>query len=213
MAIITGREIVDLILLTAALGYIFSGFIKRPKNILEQFTKKFDWADLWYAAAVVSPAIVFHELAHKFIGLLYGFDSVLHISIFGLLLGIGLRYFRSPFVFFIPAYVASTSASSFPAEFAILALAGPATNFALYWISEGLFLSRKFPKWNHAFIISKQINLWLFILNMVPLGFFDGAKVFEGAPFLWLGFAVIGGLLIYRNEKRWKKYVKSLRKW
>lgn len=213
MAIITPREIFDLIILVIALGYIFSGFVKKPKDILEQYAKKFSWDDVWYAAMVVSPAVILHELAHKGVGLFFGFDSVVHISVFGLLLGAGLRYFKSPIVFFVPAFVSSTAAHSMPTQFAVLALAGPATNFALYWISEFLFISRKWPKWNHAFIVSKQVNLWLFILNMIPIGIFDGAKVLAGSPTLYIGFAVLSGFLIYRNEKKWKRYVSSLKRW
>ncbi len=211
MAIITGREIVDLIILVVALGYIFSGFVRKPKNLLEHFTRRFNWDDMWYAALVVSPAVVFHELAHKAVGLFYGFDSVLHISIIGLGIGVVLRYIKSPIIFFVPAFVASSAAVAYPAQFAILALAGPATNFALYWISEGLYLMRKWPKHNHAFIVSKQINLWLFMLNMIPIGFFDGAKVLAGNPYLYLGFALIAGVSIYKNEQKWKNYIARLR--
>jgi len=210
MLVITPQEIINLVILVAALGYIFSGFVKKPRDPLDTLLKGFNWDDIKYAAIIVSPAVVLHELAHKGVGLLYGFDSVLHISIIGLSIGAVLRYLRSPIIFFIPAYVASSAAFGHPAEFAILALAGPATNFTLYWVSEALLLSRRWPKYNHAFIVSKQINLWLFILNMIPFGLFDGAKVLAGNPYLYFGFAVISGLLIYKNEKKWKKYVRRL---
>ncbi len=205
MALFAAGELVDLVILVVALGYIFSGFVKRPRDPLDRLMARgLDWGDIWYAAAVVSPAVVLHELAHKGIGLLYGFESVLHISMFGLGIGVLLRFFHSPIIFFVPAFVASVG-SVHPEQFAILALAGPATNFVLYWISEGLFISRQWPKLNHAFIISKQINLWLFILNMIPIGIFDGAKVLSGNPMLYFSFAAISGSLIYINEKRWKK--------
>lgn len=211
MAIISINEIVDLIILVFALGYIFSGFIRKPRSMLEALTqKRFNWDDLKYAAIIVSPAVIFHELAHKGVGLFFGFDSILQISSFGLGLGVFLRYLGSPIIFFVPAYVTSSVAATHPAQFAILALAGPATNFVLYWVSEGAFLLRKWPKWNHAFMVSKKINLWLFIFNMIPIGIFDGAKVLHGAPITYLSFVVIGGLLIYKNEQRWKKYIKSL---
>ena len=211
MAIISIKEIINLIVLVFALGYIFSGFIKKPRSVLEMLTQKhFDWDDLKYAAIIVSPAVILHELAHKVVGLLYGFDSILQISSFGLGLGVFLRYIGSPLIFFVPAYVSSSSAAAYPAQFAILALAGPATNFALYWVSEGAFLLRKWPKWNHAFMISKKINLWLFIFNMLPFGIVVGGKVLHGAPIIYLSFTVLGGLLIYKNEQRWKKYIKDL---
>jgi len=35
-------------------------------------------------------------------------------------------------------------------------------------------------------LLTKKINLFLFIFNMIPIGIFDGAKVFRG---LWMTFA------------------------
>lgn len=165
-----------------------------------------EFEDIKYAAMIVAPAVIFHELAHKAVGLYFGFDSVLHISIFGLGIGILLRFIRSPIIFFIPAFVTSVAAPAFPGKFAVLALAGPAANFALYWLSDWALLSRKWPKHNNAFIISRRINLWLLILNMIPIGFFDGAKVLAGSPTLYLSAVFIGGMLIYKNEKKWKNY-------
>ena len=200
------QEIINLLILTAALGYIFSGFIRRPKSIDDYFKSSPEWEDMKYAAIIVAPAVIFHELAHKAVGLYFGFDAILGISVFGLGLGVILRFIRSPIIFFIPAFVISTAAVNFPEKFAVLALAGPAANFALYWLSDWALLSRKWPKHNNAFIISRRINLWLLILNMIPVGFFDGAKVLKGDPMLYLGAVFIGGFLIYRNEKKWKNY-------
>jgi|TARA_Y100000034_G_scaffold24842_1_gene29188 Zn-dependent protease len=206
MAMLSFQEIINLLILTAALGYIFSGFIRRPKSIDDYFKSSPEWEDMKYAAIIVAPAVIFHELAHKAVGLYFGFDAILGISVFGLGLGVILRFIRSPIIFFIPAFVISTAAVNFPEKFAVLALAGPAANFALYWLSDWALLSRKWPKHNNAFIISRRINLWLLILNMIPVGFFDGAKVLKGDPMLYLGAVFIGGFLIYRNEKKWKNY-------
>lgn len=206
MAIITVQEIIDLIILTAALGYIFSGFIQRPRDIMDYLRRSPALDDIKYAAMIVAPAVIFHELAHKAVGIYFGFDSVLHISVFGLAIGVILRFIRSPIIFFIPAFVTSTAAHNFPEQFAFLALAGPAANFALYWLSDWALISRKWPKHNNAFIISRRINLWLLILNMIPFGFFDGAKVLAGSPTLYFSTLIIGGMLIHKNEKKWKNY-------
>ena len=206
MVLITAQEIIDLAILTAALGYIFSGFIKRPRDILDYLRPSLAFDDIKYAAMIVAPAVILHELAHKGVGLFFGFDSVLHISVWGLGIGIMLRFIRSPIIFFIPAFVTSTAAHTFPEQFAFLALAGPAANFALYWLSDWALLSKSWPKHNNAFIISRRINLWLLILNMIPFGFFDGAKVLAGSPTLYFSALIIGGMLINRNEKKWKNY-------
>lgn len=206
MVLITAQEIIDLAILTAALGYIFSGFIQRPRDILDYLRPSLAFDDIKYAAMIVAPAVIFHELAHKGVGLFFGFDSVLHISVWGLGIGVMLRFIRSPIIFFIPAFVTSAMAGAFPEKFAVLALAGPAANFALYWLSDWALLSKKWPKHNNAFIISRRINLWLLILNMIPFGFFDGAKVLAGNSTLYFSALIIGGILINKNEKKWKNY-------
>lgn len=206
MVIITSQEIIDLAILTLALGYIFSGFIQRPRDILDYLRPFPAFDDIKYAAMIVAPAVIVHEIAHKAVGLYLGFDSVLHISIWGLGIGVLLRFIRSPIIFFIPAFVTSAMAPAFPGQFALLALAGPAANFALYWLSDWALLSKKWPKHNNAFIISRRINLWLLILNMIPFGFFDGAKVLAGNSTLYFSVLIIGGILINNNEKKWKNY-------
>ncbi|RZD30425.1 MAG: hypothetical protein CXT77_04665 [uncultured DHVE6 group euryarchaeote] len=209
MAIISFDEIIKLLILTVALGYIFSGFIQKPRDVLDYLRPFPAFDNIKYAAIIIAPAIILHELAHKAVGLYFGFDAVLGISTIGLGLGVVLRFIRSPIIFFVPAFVVSSGAAYFPAKFALLALAGPATNFILYWISDWALISRNWPKYNHAFIVSRRINIWLLILNMIPFGFFDGAKVLKGNPTLYLAVVLIGGLLIYKNEQKWKNYAQK----
>ncbi|MBN88476.1 hypothetical protein CMO95_02685 [Candidatus Woesearchaeota archaeon] len=203
MSILSFNEIVDVLILTFALGYIFSDMIRKPKNF--DFLGS-DFNDFKYAALIVTPAVLLHELAHKGVGIYFGYDSILKISLFGLGLGVILKYFNSPIIFFVPAYVISSGAFGNPENFALLALAGPAANFLLYWISDWLLISRKYPKYNHAFIVSKKINLILMAFNMIPFGFFDGAKVLAGNPMLYWSSLIIGGFLVYKNEQKWKNY-------
>ena len=203
MNFISLSEIIDVLILTAALGYIFSDMIKKPKEF--SFFGN-DFNDFKYAALIVTPAVLLHELAHKGVGIYFGYESILQISLFGLGLGVLLKYVNSPIIFFVPAYVISSGAFANPGNFALLALAGPAANFALYWISDFLLISRKYPKYNHAFIVSKKINLILMAFNMIPFGFFDGAKVLSGNPILYWSSLIIGGILVYKNEQKWKNY-------
>ena len=206
MAIISGQELIDIAILTLAMGYIFSGFIRKPRGELASYFEHDTWGEFKYAAMIATPAVLLHEFGHKFVGLFYGFDSILHISLFGLGIGVFLRYVRSPIIFFVPAFVVSTLAVADPAKFAILALAGPAANFGLYWLSEWALLSKKWPKYNHAWIVSKKINLILMIINMIPFGGFDGAKVLAGNMSLYFGSLLIGGFLVYKNEQKWRNY-------
>ena len=123
MAIISGQELIDIAILTLAMGYIFSGFIRKPRDELSIYLGHDTWNEFKYASMIATPAVLLHEFGHKFIGLFYGFDSILHISIIGLGIGVLLKYVRSPIIFFIPAFVVSTLAVADPAKFAILAFA------------------------------------------------------------------------------------------
>lgn len=196
-------EIIELAITVFALGYIFSGFIQKPTDPIRAFLKSrelFDWEDTKYSAMIVAPAVILHELGHKFVGLALGYASTFHASYFGLAIGAFLRIIGSPFIFFVPGYV-SISNVGVPIHFAWIALAGPLVNLALYFISWGLFESSRYPKWNRVLWISKQINLLLFAFNMIPFGFFDGAKVLAGSWQLYLGIAAVSGIAIYGTFK------------
>ncbi len=198
----TLAEIIDLVVTVFALGYIFSGFIRKPTDPLRAVLKSryFNWEDVKYSAIIVAPAVILHELGHKFVGMAMGYVSTFHASYFGLGIGAFLRIVGSPFLFFIPGYV-SVPAVSTPIHLAWIAVAGPLVNLALYFISWGLLNSDKYPKYNRAFWLSKQINLLLFAFNMIPFGFFDGAKVIKGSWQLYLGTVGISAAAIYATFK------------
>ncbi len=182
MAIITLLEIVDLIVMIVALGFIFSSYIPQPRTELSLVKKSrwFDKESFKLAIYVTAPAIVLHELAHKFVAILYGLNAVFHASYGGLAIGVFLKIIASPFIIFAPGYVSIANAT--PIQSAITAFAGPLMNLLLFFLA-WLLLDRA-PRLtrNQAEVLhlTKQINLFLFIFNMIPLGPFDGAKVFSG---------------------------------
>lgn len=182
MPIITLMEVIDLIIMTLGLGYIFSSYIKQPETELS-LVKKHDWFDkesFKLATYVTVPAVIFHELSHKIVAMLFGLQAVFHASYAGLGIGIFLKLIASPFIIFTPGYV-SISAST-PLQSALTALAGPLTNLALWGLAWLLLnYSTKLTR-NQAVVLhlTKQINMFLFIFNMIPIGPFDGAKVLQG---------------------------------
>lgn len=196
-------EVVELVITVFALGYIFSGFIQKPMHPIKMLLKNrfFDWEDVKYSALVVAPAVILHELGHKFIGLALGYEAIFHASYVGLAIGAFLRIIGSPFLFFIPGWVSIPGAATASFDFAVIALAGPAVNLILYFISWGLLVSNKYPKFNTAFYLSKQINLLLFAFNMIPFSIFDGAKILSGAPYLYIGTVAIAAIGIYATFK------------
>ena len=181
MAITTAAEILGIIGTIVAIGYIFSGLIRKPKTWWQQLqeNKYFDWDNFKYSTMIAAPAIIFHELAHKFAGFAYGVPSYYNVLWWGLGIGIFLRVIGSGFIFFIPGYVQVSQAVD-PGSMAVIAFAGPAANLAMFFISWALIKYNIKPKWNRAFHISKVINLWLFIFNMLPIPPLDGSKVVAG---------------------------------
>ncbi len=186
-------EIIDIAITTLALGYIFSHLIKAPKHYFAVLyeNKYFDWDNIKYSMMVVAPAVVLHELGHKFASMAMGFPATFHgiitggsLVLFGTIFGIVLRLIGSTFIFFIPGYVAPAYSGAWDGISALqmswLAFAGPIVNLALFAVFFALLKSNRYPHYARFFWISKQINLWLFIFNMLPIPPLDGSKVFGG---------------------------------
>jgi len=79
-----------------------------------------------------------------------------------------------------PGYV-EISGNVSPFLSVVTAAAGPLTNLLLFGVSYWVLETRRLTR-NQAvlFYLSKQINLWLFIFNMIPIPPLDGSKVLFG---------------------------------
>ena len=171
-------EIVQLIIITGVLGYIFSGFIPRgdPFSL-----KKFSWKDIWFAALISTPAVVLHEFGHKFVALAFGLAASFHVFWTGLFIGVVLRMFSSPFLFLAPAYVSIPPGAS-ALQSALIAFAGPGLNLLLWGISKIVLKYKK--NLSHTEImgwsISRKLNLFLFGFNLIPIPPLDGWAVLQG---------------------------------
>ena len=164
-----------------ALGYIFMGSLQRPRSPEEFLMHRgFDWQSFQWAIIITAPAIVLHELAHKFIAMIFGLAATFHASYFGLLLGVALRVFSAPFIIFIPGFVSIEGANSL--QSALTAFAGPGTNLLLFFIAWLYLHQTKRLTFRQKFLwhATKQINLFLFFFNMIPLPPFDGFSVVAG---------------------------------
>ena len=174
--IFTLIELFDIVIMTLAVGYIFSGVFKTP-------ALGFDKNAFWFACLVTAPALILHELAHKFFAIGFGLQAEFHAAYFWLLLGIVMRLLQFNFIFFVPAYVSigTGMAQTTPLNYAIIAFAGPLMNLLLFVIAWALLHQKKMKKTTFMFLyVTKQINLFLFIFNMLPIPGFDGLKVYEG---------------------------------
>lgn len=177
MPFITAIEIFEILILIVVLGYVFSGYIPKQRKI-DDFSSKFSWDDLWFAAIVAAPAVIIHEFGHKFLAMSFGLEATFSIWILGLVIAIVLRMLNSPFLFLAPAYV-SIIGSATSGESALVAFAGPLMNLVLWGIS-AIMIKRKNHKSLKAIIgwsISKKLNLFLFFFNLIPIPPLDGYTV------------------------------------
>ncbi len=175
--IFTFRELFDIIIMTLAVGYIFMDMFRRQSY-------SFDKRAFWFACLVTAPALILHELAHKFVAVSFGLEATFHAAYFWLIIGIILKLIRFNFIFFVPAYVsieAAQAAAVAPLASAAIAFAGPFLNFVLFAVSWALLKQKRLKRSTFIFLqVTKQINLFLFIFNMLPIPFFDGMTVYEG---------------------------------
>jgi Zn-dependent protease len=186
--LITPQEIFDLVIMTLAVGFIFKDYIKAPAEAdhdpLAHYTnnQRFFSKDFMFAVLVTAPAIILHEMGHKFVAIAYGIQATFHASYTFLGLGVLLKLLKVGFIFFVPGYV-THSALIPPLHTALIAIAGPGIN-ALLWGGSKLLLKYNVlspetkKKWSPALFMTARINMFLFFFNMLPLPIFDGGHFF-----------------------------------
>lgn len=177
----TMQEIIYLVILTLAIGYIFSGFIKKPDSARYYLRQGFNFEDLKFAIIVTAPAIILHELAHKFTAIAFGLTASFHIFWEGLGLAIFLKVIHSPFLIIAPGYVLIQQGAT-NIQNILISFAGPFSNLVLFLIAH-LILTRAMRLSRIqavGLILTKRINLLLFIFNMLPIPPLDGSHVLLG---------------------------------
>jgi len=188
MTPITLPEIVDIIVMTIAIGYIFSKFFRRvPASYdpLTYYKKNTLVEDIKYGAMIAAPAVVLHELAHKFTAMGFGASATLHApSFFGIpygmyLLVILLIHLNFPILFFVGGYVSHTALP--PLASSMVAFSGPLINLVL-WLGGMSLIKYKLidRKYYMTIGMMAKLNMFFFAFNMIPIPGFDGSKVFSG---------------------------------
>lgn len=174
---LTLMEVIDIIIMTFAIGYIFSDFFRREPlegyDPLKYYQKQPLFQNIKFAAMIAAPAVVFHELAHKFAAVLFGASATLHAPYFWYMVVILLKLMRFPLLFFIGGYVTHTPLP--PLQSSIVAIAGPLTNLILWLASLAVIKYRLIDRKYYRIIVPLgKLNMFLFIFNMIPLPGFDG---------------------------------------
>ncbi|MAE13656.1 hypothetical protein CMO92_03750 [Candidatus Woesearchaeota archaeon] len=191
MGVISFLEVFDIAVMSLFLGYLFHDVVfPRHRAVLvdPELTYKhgFDWKSFWYATAALAPSVILHELAHKFVAMGYGMEATFHAfyaNSFTFLLGIfaiASKVFNFGFFLLVPGFV-SIRGTGTPLEFGLIAFAGPAVHLIL-WLGSMLVLKvhKKLSSTQKVMVILvKQINMFLFIFNMLPIPGFDGFSVYS----------------------------------
>ncbi|MBI2142035.1 hypothetical protein HYU15_00920 [Candidatus Woesearchaeota archaeon] len=186
------QELIDLVIMIAAVGFIFRDLFARAAlsalpgkgdayDPIKAARKSVDFGGIFgsmkAAIIVTAPAIALHEMAHKFVSLGFGIPATFHASYFWLSIGVVLKLLSFPFIFFVPGYVEHTLSTPFVN--AVIAFSGPAVNLALWLGSAALLKTKIKNKYRPLLHMTKGINMFLFIFNMIPIPPFDGSRVFS----------------------------------
>jgi Zn-dependent protease len=192
----TINEIIDIIIMTLALGFIFQDVFKKkvyldssydPIKSYAKEKKSFFSEDYKFAMMVTAPAVILHELGHKFVAIAFGATATFQAAYLFLGIAVLLKLMKSSFIFFVPAYVAWQGTVS-SLDSSVIAFAGPFVNlflflFAYSYIRSGKTTTKTIQFWN----LFKKINLFLFGFNMLPIPGFDGYHVFVNLFRFWTG--------------------------
>ena len=187
MAIFSIYELFDLVIMILAVGYIFKDSFPMPVRhdydpLLHRHN---EWDTIKYSILLTAPAIALHEMGHKFVALSFGVPAVFHASYEGLAIGVILKLVSFPFIFFIPGFVSHTGVSA--VQNIAIAFAGPGVNLLL-WLGSAYLAKREKKEFTRGlYYLSSNINMFLFIFNMIPLPFTDGGHVFQSIMSLVLG--------------------------
>jgi len=182
----TSREIRDItismLVIAGVFAYVFSGDTQSNFLYLIPVT-----------LIAVGFGFVFHELAHKFVAIKYGFHAEYRLWTWGLVLAIISA--AVGFVFAAPGAVYIYGYDISREENGKISIAGPLTNIALAVIFFILlqFLSVS-PILSLICGLGFTINSFLAFFNMLPILILDGAKVLKWNPVVWVittGIALI----------------------
>ena len=199
---ITIGEIIDIVIMAFFIGFLFKDIVapaniqKKKVDVLDQygysiqkkksFFKKFFDENFWFSVAVLSPAIILHELSHKFVAMGFGLAATFHAfyanstTLFLGVLAVLSKLANFGFLFIVPGFVSIAPGGTY-GEQSLIAFAGPAIHL-IFWIGSMLILRYSkdlSKKWRVALILNKKINMFLFILNMLPIPGIDGWHVFS----------------------------------
>lgn len=131
------------------------------------------------ALLAVASGFVLHELAHKIVAQRYGHWAEFRAQFGALGLSVGLAGFFGVLIAAPGAVLIQGRVT--PRENGIISLVGPGTNFlvALVFLPFFAFEVNQESTADHLFMTVTFVNSLLAVFNLIPLGPFDGRKVWR----------------------------------
>ncbi len=180
----TAHEVRDIAISMSVIAAIFS-YLFSSGNI-QQF-------ELFLPVAFVAVGFgfVFHELAHKFVAVRYGFYAEFKMWLEGLIFAVATTFLLG-FVFVAPGAVYIHGEYISTKQNGIISIAGPLVNIVLALVFL-MFIPFTSPSptdfWTYEMrnivLFGFIINSYLAAFNLIPLGIFDGAKIIKWNPIIW----------------------------
>ncbi|WP_295723315.1 site-2 protease family protein [uncultured Methanobrevibacter sp.] len=152
----------------------------------------------------VGLGFILHELAHKFAALNYGYWAEFELWMPGLFIALISSFFG--FIFAAPGAVVIYGNSMSKKVNGIISIVGPITNIVIALIfllglrHFGIFTSLSndmLVYLANIFYLGFSVNAFLALFNLLPIAVFDGKKVFDWNPIIWLAITAIAGYLVY----------------
>ena len=133
-----------------------------------------------------------------------GLGFILHIWMPGLFISLISSFFG--FIFAAPGAVVIYGNSMSKKVNGIISIVGPITNiliaviFLLALLNFGIFASLNqvtLVYLANIFYLGFSVNAFLALFNLLPIAVFDGKKVFDWNPIIWVVMIGISGYLVY----------------
>lgn len=138
------------------------------------------------SALTAGIGFLLHELGHKVVAQKYGcaaefrsFDQMLLLAVLVSFLG---------FIFAAPGAVMIGGRRVDRDKNGKISVAGPLINYVI----AGIFLLLNLVWSSSVFVYGAEINVWLGLFNLIPLGPFDGRKIFDWNKIVWGIMLVVG---------------------
>lgn len=133
----------------------------------------------------------FHEMSHRFFARRAGCSSRFVLDPLGLI----ITLFSSllPIAFLAPGYVGIYCYGNILGRRDMLRISASGISTNLLISLAGILL---YPLSTNFFSILSLINAWFALFNLIPVGPFDGAKIFKLSKIVWVGL-LIPSLVFY----------------